>query len=219
MFLFNKKGLNNQLSDLSLFKAIVDDLSNAVIILNINGVILYANGAALKLIELKSNQLLNQKQNLIRIIDSKNGHDLNYLIEKFIRSGKIVRHLNKNSIIFKSNGKTIPVAISLNPLKDKNNKIWGGFMVLDDITKYKEVEQTKTEFVSLTSHQFKTPLSTIKWYSEAILAGAVGQLNNEQNKYIKEIHNSTQRMIELVNDLLNISQDRHGDDHHQARKS
>lgn len=200
-----KKKIKSQINDLSVFKSVVDNSSNAVIILSIDGVILYANKMALKITELKKDQIINKKQSLIRFVDGKTGKELNHLIEKTIKSGKTNKDLNKNGVILKPNGKTASVAISVISLKDRQNKVWAGFVIFHDITKDKEMEQTKTEFVSLASHQLRTPLSTINWYSEMMLSGDAGKLTAEQNKYVEEIYHGTQRMIELVNDLLNIS--------------
>jgi len=205
MFSFNKKNTSSQVIGLSVFKSVVDNSPNAVIILNIGGVILYANNVALKLIELPVNQVISKKYNLIRFVDGKTGKDLNDLIGKSIKSGKGVKDLNKDSVVLKPNGKTISVSVSIIPFKNQDNQMAGGFIIIRDTTKDKAFEQTKTEFVSLASHQLRTPLSTINWYSEMMLTGDAGKLTKEQNRYVEEIYHGTQRMIELVNDLLNIS--------------
>lgn len=77
--------------------------------------------------------------------------------------------------------------------------------VAHDITREVEVERAKTEFVSLASHQLKTPLTAIGWLSEALLSGDKGPLNEEQKKYIENIHVTDRQMMEMVNDLLNVS--------------
>lgn len=77
--------------------------------------------------------------------------------------------------------------------------------IFRDITREKEVDRTKTEFVSLASHQLRTPLASVNWYTEMLLDGDVGELNEEQHTYLTEISKGNKRMIDLVSDLLNVS--------------
>lgn len=97
------------------------------------------------------------------------------------------------------------ISITARPVKTANNKQLGGVVVFRDMTHEQEVDRAKTEFVSLASHQLRTPLSAIKWYAEMLLAGDAGKLKHEQNDYVNEIHTGNQRMIDLVNALLNVS--------------
>lgn len=75
-----------------------------------------------------------------------------------------------------------------------------------DITERKRVDQAKTEFVFLASHQLRTPLSAINWYAEVLLADRRGKLTPDQREYLEKIYLSNQRMIDLINDFLNVSQ-------------
>lgn len=68
-----------------------------------------------------------------------------------------------------------------------------------------EIDQAKSEFVSVASHQLRTPLTGIKWVSELMLKGRGGELNKEQKEFVGQIVESNTRMINLVNDLLNVS--------------
>lgn len=73
---------------------------------------------------------------------------------------------------------------------------------------YKELEKldkAKSEFISIASHQLRTPLSAIKGYISMILEGTYGKLNEKSIRPMKNIYQSNERLIKLVNDLLNLS--------------
>jgi len=71
--------------------------------------------------------------------------------------------------------------------------------------KLKELDQAKSEFISIASHQLRTPLTAIKGYISMILEGSYGTLNGTQEGPMKSVFESNERLIRLVNDLLNIS--------------
>ena len=104
----------------------------------------------------------------------------------------------------RKDGKMWLLNITATPVK-QGDKTVGVITVLRDVTHEKEVDRMKTEFISLASHQLRTPLSAIKWYSEMLVAGDAGKLEPEQLDFATNIANSTERMIALVNALLNIS--------------
>lgn len=97
-----------------------------------------------------------------------------------------------------------PVAITVTPVK-LEGKIIGVIEIFRDITRETEVDKAKSEFVSLASHQLRTPLSAIKWYSKMLLDEDVGKTTEKQKEYLEEIHSGNERMVSLVNALLSVS--------------
>lgn len=108
------------------------------------------------------------------------------------------------SYYFRVNGGKFPVSVTSAPIM-LDGSIIGAIVVFRDITKEKEIDKSKTEFVSLASHQLRTPLSAIRWYSEMLDSEKLGALNASQKDYLSEIYKSNRRMIDLVNALLNVS--------------
>ncbi len=78
-------------------------------------------------------------------------------------------------------------------------------VVLHNITREKLVERMKTEFVSITAHQLRTPLSAIKWTLKMLLDEDLGKITEEQREFIEKTYQSNERMISLINDLLNVT--------------
>lgn len=98
----------------------------------------------------------------------------------------------------------LPVIITTTPIIIKH-KIIGALNVFHDLTEERKLDQAKSEFVSLASHQLRMPLSIVNWYTEMLLSGEAGILSNDQKEYLSEIHLSNQRMTNMVNSLLHVS--------------
>lgn len=75
-----------------------------------------------------------------------------------------------------------------------------------DITHEKEIDQVKTQFLSLASHQMRGPLTTINWHAEMLLQQQSEGLTDIQKKYIHELYNASKRTVQLTNDLLTVSE-------------
>lgn len=110
----------------------------------------------------------------------------------------------KNIVIKRRDGSKMTLHVIAVPIKEDGNTPYV-VAVFDDITEEYEVDRAKTEFVSLASHQLRTPLSTINWYTEMLLAEDVGKVTPDQKSYLEEIYKGNQRMVGLVNALLNVS--------------
>lgn len=98
----------------------------------------------------------------------------------------------------------------LNELLQENYEV-GKMMVRRDLeltranARLEELDQIKSEFVSIAAHQLRTPLTGIRWSYQAILDGETGSLNPEQRRLLESGLGATLRMVELVNDLLNVA--------------
>jgi len=74
-----------------------------------------------------------------------------------------------------------------------------------EVSKHRGISRAKTDFVNIASHQLRTPLSIIKWYLDYLISGDAGSVNEEQKKYLIEAYKGNERLIELVNGLLDVS--------------
>ncbi|HTK05391.1 MAG TPA: ATP-binding protein [Candidatus Eisenbacteria bacterium] len=104
----------------------------------------------------------------------------------------------------RKDGTRFPVAVNVTPLK-KEETVTGAVELIRDITVEKEIDRAKTEFVSLASHQLLTPLSAVKGYSQLLYGSELGKLKSEQKRVVGNVLQLLERMISLVDTLLNVS--------------
>ena len=96
------------------------------------------------------------------------------------------------------------VNMRLAPVFSKRDFL-GTVSIFRDITREREADRAKSEFVSNVSHELRTPMTSIKGYTDLLLLGAAGDMSAEQHRYLQVIKNNADRLKLLVDDLLDIS--------------
>lgn len=182
------------------FHAAVESSSDQIVITDIDGKIIYANPAASKITGYSPEEIIGNKPSLWGKQMSKEFYQNMWYTIKNLKKPFDGEVNNK-----RKNGELYTAAIHITPLLDANNQIRFFVSTERDITKLKLIDRMKTEFISLASHQLRTPLSGIKWYLELLYDPTIGQLNPQQKEFLDAITTSNTRMIELVNGLLNVS--------------
>jgi PAS domain S-box-containing protein len=105
----------------------------------------------------------------------------------------------------KKNGQIYKARVTITPITDNSGSIIGFAGSEEDLTEYKTLEKQKTEFLSIASHQLRTPLGSMRWNLEMLLAGDIGEVPDPIKKILAQIYESNLRMIILVNDLLSVT--------------
>ena len=95
--------------------------------------------------------------------------------------------------------------VDIAPLKNEKGNVLGTVLVWHDITQQKEIENMKTEFVSMVSHELRTPLTSIKGYAALLQDPKLGLLTEKQNRAILIINKESDRLTYLINDILDLS--------------
>jgi PAS domain S-box-containing protein len=168
------------------------------------GRITRVNPIALKLLGYNKKELVGQWfPKIIRAVTA-DGQPVN-LIDRPITRAFLTGHpVSEKMLYLNKVGKQVPVSMTCSPIIVKGKPI-GAIEVFRDITFEKEVDRMKSEFISLASHQLRTPLSAIKTYTHMLADGYMGELNDAQRKSLETVIGAANRMNELISTLLNIT--------------
>lgn len=79
------------------------------------------------------------------------------------------------------------------------------FVIMQSFERLAETNRLKSEFVSIVSHQIRSPLTNLKWIVELLMSGILGKIEDKQTEYFKILKENLERMQELVSELLTVS--------------
>ena len=102
-------------------------------------------------------------------------------------------------------GSRIWTEISYSPIFDDAGRVTSGIAIVRNTQKDREIEEIKSDFISIVSHELRTPLTAIKGFLSMVIKHDFGPLNDKQGHYLTRVYQSNQRMIDLVEDLLDVS--------------
>ena len=124
------------------------------------------------------------------------------LIDKLYKGKKII---GLESLWENKDGDPIPIELNAALLKNKAGEVTGGVMGVRDIRERKKLEEMKNEFISNVSHELRTPLTSIKGSIVNLLDGILGNLNDAQREYLAIINSESNRLVRLIDDLLDLN--------------
>jgi len=185
-------------------EAVFMSIGDGVIVTDEFGKITRVNPQALRILGHKEDELLGQwfPQKIIAVNPQDKAIPLiDRPMAKAYLTGKSI---SEKSYYRVADGRVIPVHISVSPIL-LNNRPQGAIEIFRDITTEEGIDRMKSEFISLASHQLRTPLSSIKTYSHMLVDGYMGDLTSAQKKSLKTIISASNRMNELISTLLNIT--------------
>ncbi len=185
-------------------EAILTSIGDAVFAIDVKGRITLFNLACERISGYSASEVIGKHYaDVLHFSFEKSGR----VNDGFIRQALAghITSMKNHTVLRRKDGKIVSVADSAAPIYDVGGKLLGVIVVFRDVSKEYELDRAKNEFVSLASHQLRTPLSAINWYGELLLGGDAGELNKMQREYIEQMHHGSLRMIELVNSLLDVS--------------
>ncbi len=183
--------------------AILESIGEGVVVADGDGKIVLINDIAASLLGVHGAAVVGKSVDTYDLYDSA-GEIMATAQRPIHLTLKSGRRTHQEAQSMHKNGSKSSLNLTATPVR-QNNSIIGAVEIVRDVTKEREIDRVKTEFISVASHQLRTPLSAIKWFSEMLLKGEGGKLKGQQIQFTQSIVDSAARMNELVNSLLNIS--------------
>lgn len=213
----NYKNINIKkiMTEKSKAEAIVESINDGIIVTDRENKVLLINNAAEKLLNVKESELLDKS--FFTVIPNKKIYDCirEVINNKDIKSTFKQLELSLNP----TTEKNTYCRVFINTIIGKNKENLGIVILLQDITKMKEIDQMKSDFVSTVSHEFRTPLTSMSMAVDLLTDGTMGETNERQQELLKVIKEDSERLNFLIKDLLDLSRLESGKTHMKFEKN
>jgi len=185
-------------------ETLVGNLKDPVLGLDENRKVLFINDEALKISGLSANEVIGRPANEVALRNDL----LRSLLQRLGSS-----HDTEPPAILKiyANGResyfeNLVVLISITPTGESEQKNIGTFIILRNVTAHKELDQAKTNFIATVSHEFKTPIASMKMSIQLLEDKRTGLLNEQQRDLVNGLKDDMDRLLRTTSELLDITQ-------------
>lgn len=196
---------NTLINEQHRIAAITSSMGEGLLVVDKNFKISLINLMAQNLLEISEEEALGKNiKEVVRVFKGKT--ELLWkesLLTRVMNEGENYMAGIQDDVYYKTrSGKTFPVVEVGTSLKDSAS---GVVIVFRNITLEKAISEAKTDFISTASHQLRTPLTSIRWSLEMLADKDLGQLSKDQEEFVNNIYQASERMINVVNLLLQIA--------------
>jgi signal transduction histidine kinase len=195
--------LGRQESEASQSQAILQSLSDGVIVCGEDGSVLSANLAVERMLDRSIEELViwNLPELLRRLLGKRAAE---IPIEDLLARPLNARGEPQTYTATFDLGTKV-ISVMLGPVLTSKETLIGAVAVFRDITREVESDRLKTEFIGTVSHELRTPMTSIKGFTQLLAMGSLGPINDTQKEFLQIVQTNAERMISIINDLLDIT--------------
>lgn len=185
-------------------EALISSIGEGLIATDDKGRITRINKQALDIFGYKQVELMHRRVTDKIVAVYENGKPIEVTDTPLAKSYLTGEVVSERANYRRNDGSVIPVQVTVSPLLLNGVPI-GAVQLFRDIRAEIQMDKMKSDFISLASHQLRTPLSTVNIYAGMLIDGLAGDLTDEQRAFTRTILGAAHRMNELIDTLLNIT--------------
>jgi two-component system phosphate regulon sensor histidine kinase PhoR len=183
----------------SLMASIMDSIGDGVIVADVLGVIQLLNPKAKEILGLYGEDAVGQSAvEFIRRFDDVPHQLLREKFQQIVERGETFTTDVRIAI-----PSTRFYNLQLGPVRSRDGMVHGMVAVLSDVTQLKEMDQMKTDLMSMVTHEIRTPLATVRGFAQILLKGGIA--GDKSKEFLEIINRQSNRLVNLVNDFLDIT--------------
>jgi PAS domain S-box-containing protein len=200
------QALRSQQEETSKSEAIVQSIADGIVVNDAHGVILLVNTAAEQILSRSAESVLGQDVRTVFEVFSPGGREKALAgIESLMASAALPDFKSETVQTMLETTDRI-VSAHLAPVVTQADEFLGIVTVFRDITKEAEADRAKRKFITGISHELRTPMTSVKGYTDLLYKGRVGDVNKEQQKFLSAIKSNADRLAALIEDLIDLAQ-------------
>jgi PAS domain S-box-containing protein len=202
------KAINNRLLErMEETTALLRSIGDGVAVLDTEGRVVFLNLAGERMTGVKESEAVGQRWIDLVPLEDEPGNRISAVDRPFEAEYEIPNEApvgEKTFYYVTKTGHRFPVRTTVSPVIFEGNRT-GIIIVFRDVTRQKELEHLKDEFLSIAAHELRTPLGTMRWTMEALLKEEQEPLSPTLRAKLEKLSQNNILMISLVNDILSIS--------------
>ena len=186
-------------------KGILDGVQQGILLVDREGNIMQVNPAACLLLQREEESIVGARAQTVVDMRTHRGETLadEHAIVTCLRTRAVVHSDPAAHVsLARPDGTLLPILYVATPFLQEGNPL-GCIVVIHDVTEERQIDYMKSDFITLASHQLRTPLSSIRWYLDLFLEEK--NVSTDQQGYLTEMQHALDRMVNLLNALLHAA--------------
>lgn len=199
----NRRNIPSHLSDedaKSLLAALVESSDDVIVSKTLAGVITSWNQAAERMFGYTADEAIGQH---ITLIIPKRLHPEETMIISKVRNGEPISHYETTRVT--KDGREIPLSLTVSPIRNSQGEVIGASKIARDISERRRMEAQRDEFIGVVTHELKTPVTTIKGYTQVLLNRFRRAGDEQSASYLARMDRQLNRLNGLISDLLDVT--------------